>query len=350
MKQYLELCQNILDNGEWKEPARENMPRTLSLFGTRMEFDLRKGFPLLTTKKMHLKGIVTELLWFIKGDTNIKYLVDNGCNIWNLDSYKYYLKFTNTIEEPDYDYLVDDPNLNKCRVFTITEFIDNIKSNRLGSNLNYKLGDLGKVYGHQWRDQNGVDQLKTIIDRLLTNPMGRYAILDAWNPSDFDQMALPPCHLLYQFNCVELTQEEKVNWVIRNTRVEMENLYIYEETLKDTTPKYHLDLQLYQRSVDSGLGAPYNVASSALLLSLFAQLLGMTPRKLIWVGGDTHIYENHIEQIEIQLEREPMELCKLNILKDIKTFEDLINLQPSDITIQNYKSHPRIDMELKTGL
>ena len=331
MKQYLELCQSILDNGEWKESARENMPRTLSLFGTRMEFDLRNGFPLATTKKMHYKGIITELLWFIKGDTNIKYLVDNGCNIWNGDCYKFYKlnaknrgfdvelsfeDFIRIIKSNDIDR--KHTSFDKNYASFLNEFAPLIQHGHWDGE--YALGDLGNVYGHNWRGQNGVDQLKVCIDRITNEPMGRYAIIDAWNPSDYGKSALMPCHLLYQFNCVEI------------------------DGIK------YLDLQMYQRSVDSGLGLCYNLASASILLHLIAKLVGMTPRKFVWTGGDTHIYENHIEQIKEQLKRTPMELSKLVINKDIKTFDDLINLQPNDITIDDYDSHPAIKMELKTGL
>jgi thymidylate synthase len=207
MKQYKELLQSILDKGTWKEPARKKMPRTISLFGTRMEFDMKDGFPLLTTKQVYFKGIITELLWFLKGDTNIKYLVDNGCSIWNQDAYRWYLKkceeqnisrtlsfeiFVNYIKNAkSYDELV----------------LDSIKNSEVDHPLipkNYILGDLGKVYGAQWKNQNGVDQVQSVIDKLKSDPMGRYAIIDAWNPSEFSEMALPPCHLLYQFNCREI--------------------------------------------------------------------------------------------------------------------------------------------------
>ena len=196
MYQYKELLSNIIYNGVLKSPARINMPKTLSIFGSRMEFDMVEGFPLLTTKKMHYKGIIVELLWFLKGDTNIKYLVDNGCNIWNQDAYRWYLKHYG----------------KRLNYLSQEEFIDEIKLGHIMTDYSdYKLGDLGKVYGEQWRNQNGVDQLKTCIERIKSDPMGRYAIIDAWNPSDFSEMALPPCHLLYQFNCRVLTYEEKID-------------------------------------------------------------------------------------------------------------------------------------------
>ncbi|MCK9415225.1 thymidylate synthase [Candidatus Dojkabacteria bacterium] len=317
MKQYQDLLKDILTKGTWKNAARENLPRTKSLFGTRMEFDMADGFPLLTTKKIYYKAIIVELLWFLKGDTNIKYLVDNGCNIWNQDAYRWYLK--NAEERGFY------PQLK-----TIEEFVDNIKNGPINSievwDSQYKLGDLGKVYGDQWRNQNGVDQLKTVIDRLNSNPMGRYAILDAWNPSDFSKMALPPCHLLYQFNCRKI------------------------EDSKIGESMYYLDLQMYQRSVDQFLGCPFNIASASLLLHIISKAVNMIPSNFVWVGGDTHIYENHLDQVNEQLLRNPLELCKLEINKDIKSLDDILSLEIGDISIIDYKYHAAIKAELKTGL
>jgi thymidylate synthase len=326
MKQYQDLLKDILSKGTWKDPARQNLPKTKSLFGTRMEFDMVDGFPLLTTKKVYYKAIIVELLWFLRGDTNIKYLVDNGCNIWNQDAYRWYLK--NAKErgfESDY---------------TLDEFVDAVKNSDyslkevenvidwLGGHWDsqYKLGDLGKVYGAQWRNQNGVDQLKTVIDRLNSDPMGRYAILDAWNPSDFSEMALPPCHLLYQFNCRKI-EDSKVG-----------------------EPMYHLDLQMYQRSCDTFLGVPFNIASASLLLKIIAEACNMVAGKFIWIGGDTHVYENHLDQVNEQISREPLSLCNLVISKDINGLYDIEKLEISDIKIENYKYHPPIKGELKTGL
>lgn len=367
MKQYLELCQSILDNGEWKEPARENMPRTLSLFGTRMEFDVRKGFPLLTTKKMYYKAIITELLWFIKGDTNIKYLVDNGCNIWNSDSYKYYLTFAEKNQGYGLNTILHENEDGSFRIYHMDEFINAIKNNNLGEfkynyfkdNI-YKLGDLGNVYGHNWRNQNGVDQLKVCVNNLLDNPMGRYPIIDAWNPSDWGKSALMPCHLLYQFNCGNIAIGDRLLYLEQNNKKTGYNNPGYELGRSDgyyTTysndrgvPTYYLDLQLYQRSCDTFLGNGFNITSASIFLHLMGKLLNMVPRKFVWVGGDTHIYENHIDQVKLQLTREPLQLPKLTILKELKTFDDLINLEIGDIIIEDYISHPTIKGELKTGL
>jgi len=352
MKQYKELLQSILDKGTWKEPARKNMPRTISLFGTRMEFDMVDGFPLLTTKQVYFKGIITELLWFLKGDTNIKYLVDNGCNIWCSDSYRWYLKNAKDRGfEPEY---------------TLEGFIDAVKNSdytlKEGEDVSswvnghwdseYKLGDLGKVYGAQWINQNGVNQVQSVIDKLKSDPMGRYAIIDAWNPADFNEMALPPCHLLYQFNCREIPFWDRVKFVYRDCAISTSgDLTIVMEELDELNiPKYYLDLQMYQRSCDTFLGVPFNIASASLLLHLIAKVVNMIPSKFVWVGGDTHIYENHLEQVKEQLDREPLPLPRLKIEKKILSLLDIENLLVSDIEVVDYKHHPKIKAELKTGL
>ena len=347
MKEYQRLLTDIINKGTNKLPSRKNLPYTISLFGTRIEHDIRDGFPLLTTKKMAWKSIVHELLWFLRGETNIKYLIDNNVHIWDQDAYRWYLKFVSIMVEPDYDYLIDDPNENKTRLFTMEEFVENIKSGRLGDDLEYKLGDLGEVYGAQWRNQNGVDQIKTCLSHLKMNPMGRYAIIDAWNPSDFDKMALPPCHLLYQFNCRELSDNERLSYVPEEVCVNgnLEDiLRIYN------TPRYYLDLQMYQRSCDTFLGVPFNIASMSLLLEIFAKYLNYIPGKIIWVGGDTHIYENHLEQVAEQLNRVPFELPKVKINKELNSIEDIEELTIDDFELINYQHHPSIKAELKTGL
>lgn len=362
MVQYLKLLEDIKSNGTWKEPARANMPKTISLFGTRLEFDMKDGFPLLTTKKMYTKAIVTELLWFLKGNTNIKYLVDNGCNIWNQDAYRWYLKKCEeqvNVRELSFDLFVNYIKNAKSNEELILDSIKNSENNHPLVPKDYILGDLGKVYGEQWRNQNGVDQLKTCIERIKSDPMGRYAIIDAWNPSDFKEMALPPCHLLYQFNCRELSLFERKLFLsemegwkdVDFCHIDEDPSGDIEETCDElNVPKYCLDLQMYQRSCDTFLGVPFNIASAALLLHLIAQVVNMVPSKFIWVGGDTHVYENHLDQIDTQLSREPLGLCSLQVFKDINTLEDLEKLIPEDIVFINYNSHSSIKGELKTGL
>jgi thymidylate synthase len=354
MKQYQDLLKDILNKGAWKEPARANMPKTISLFGTRMEFDMKDGFPLLTTKRMYTKAIVTELLWFLKGDTNIKYLVDNGCNIWNQDAYRWYLK------------KIEEQNLSRGISFDLfVNYIKNAKDykelmydSRKNNNMEnplvpdyYVLGDLGKVYGKQWRNQGGVDQTQSVIDKLKSDPMGRYAIIDAWNPSDFNEMALPPCHLLYQFNCRERSFLDRAIEYEKRTGITMHpDDQCHEFLDKWNIPRHYLDLQMYQRSCDTFLGVPFNIASASLLLHLIAKVTNTIPSKFVWVGGDTHIYENHLNQIGEQLNRDPLDLCTLNINKQINSIEDLENLKPEDIVFIDYDSFPPIKGELKTGL
>ena len=312
MKQYQRLLQDILIKGTLKGSSRKNMPNTMSLFGTRIEHDMADGYPLLTTKKMYWKGIVHELLWILRGDTNIKYLVDNNVNIWNQDAYRWYLKTFKDIGIEPYVKTIED--------FVIT--IKNTQSEDLDIYGDYKLGDLGKVYGAQWRNQNGIDQVKICLKRLSEEPLGRYAIIDGWNPSDFDQMSLPPCHLLYQFNCRP----------IKGTSV------------------FYLDLQMYQRSCDAFLGVPFNIASMALLLLIFSKVLNYIPGKIIWIGGDTHIYDNHLNQVNEQLSRGPLELPGMAIVKKLNSLRDIENLTIEDFVLSDYKSHPKIIAELKTGL
>lgn len=341
MKQYLELLSNIVVNGVEKESGRANMPNTIGISHGTIRMDLKDGFPLLTTKKMFLKGIVLELLWFLRGETNIKFLVDNGVNIWNGDAYRWY-------QTKLKDYVTPDGSFT---LLSMEEFIEKIKANDLTTKRkDYKLGDLGKVYGYQWRNQNGVDQVKEVLDGLKTNPYSRYHIIDGWNKADFKDMALPPCHLLYQFIVRPLSQEEKVQWVMKNTNVEWENLYIYEETLKETTPKFYLDLNMYQRSCDTLLGVPFNIASMSLLLTIFAKASNMIPGVATWIGGDTHLYVNHLPMVEEQLSRQPFELPQIRIRKDLNSLEDILSLEYEDFVLSGYKSHDAIKAELFTGV
>jgi thymidylate synthase len=379
MKQYLDLLQNIIDNGVEKESGRENMPNTIGISKADISMNLKDGFPLLTTKKMYWKGIVHELLWFLRGETNIKYLVDNNVNIWNGDAYRWYLKFVGTMVEPDYDYLQDDVVENKIRPFTMEEFIHNIKLGHLGTDPTYKLGDLGKVYGYQWRNQNGVDQVKDVFDGLNTNPYSRYHIIDGWNKADFPEMALPPCHLLYQFIVRPLGIGERVSLYYNNgddihrcmgQPIFPEDYVSSDNFLEDVPdpigikftdedskflddhniPKYYLDLNMYQRSCDSFLGVPFNIASMSLFLMLFAKSHNMIAGVANWIGGDTHLYVSHVETAKEQIAREPYALPTMKINKDLKTLDDILNLTINDFELVDYESHPTLKAELFTGL
>lgn len=355
MKAYLDLLQNILDNGVEKESGRANMPNTLGISHAVIRMDMKDGFPLLTTKKMYLKGIIHELLWMLRGETNIKYLVDNNVNIWNSDAYRWYL----TKIVPN-----GAPNL------TMEEFLEKVKNGEhitIADPANrhpydkyreYYFGELGKVYGYQWRNQNGVDQVRDVIEGLRDNPYSRYHIIDAWQKSDFKDMALPPCHLLYQFivrplsfeereKLAKVTKAEYIRICGKETAEREYNERILEE---QNVPKFYLDLNMYQRSCDSTLGIPFNIASMSLLLMIIAKVSNMIPGVATWIGGDTHLYIDHIPQVKEQLSREPLTLPELEITKDIKTLEDIENLTIDDFQLNLYTHHDAIKAELFAGL
>ncbi len=275
MKQYHDLLRHVMENGN--EKGDRTGTGTKSVFGYQMRFDLSEGFPMVTTKKLHLKSIIYELLWFLNGDTNINYLKDNGVNIWNSWA---------------------DEN-----------------------------GDLGPVYGHQWRNWNSeeIDQIKEIIDTLKHNPNSRRMLVSAWNPSVLPdtsrpfsenvangKAALPPCHAFFQF---------------------------YVSSGKDENSKPRLSLQLYQRSADIFLGVPFNIASYALLTMMIAQVCDYDAGEFIHTFGDAHIYSNHFEQVKLQLSREPTDLPVMRINPEVK---DIFKFRFEDFSLENYDPHPHI--------
>jgi len=348
MKQYLDLLENILDNGVEKESGRANMPNTRGISHGVIQMDLQDGFPLLTTKKMYWKGIVHELLWFLRGDTNIAYLVNNNVNIWNADAYRWYLKY-------------NENNSHGTPPLTMEQFINEIKMgghvNPHFVNTDYYLGDLGKVYGYQWRNQNGVDQIKEVLDGLKSNPYSRYHIIDGWNKADFKDMALPPCHLLYQFivRPLDTIERTELAWKIGLESEYRENLPKMVEEWdiwfdERNVPKFYLDLNMYQRSCDTMLGVPFNIASMSLLLMIFAKASNMIAGVSTWIGGDTHLYMNHIPAVNEQLEREPYDLPQMVINKELNNLEDILGLTINDFELQNYECHSTIKAELFTGL
>jgi thymidylate synthase len=258
MHQYLDLMRHVRDNGIHKEDRTGT--GTISVFGYQMRFDLADGFPVMTTKKLHLRSIIHELLWFLRGDTNIKYLHDNGVSIWD-------------------------------------EWAD-------------ENGDLGPVYGYQWRswpapDGGSIDQIKLLLDQIKNNPDSRRLMVSAWNPAYVDQMALPPCHCLFQF-------------------------YVAEG---------RLSCQLYQRSADIFLGVPFNIASYALLTMMVAQECGLEPGEFVHTFGDAHLYSNHLEQVETQLAREPLPLPAMKLNPDVKSVFDF---RYEDFELVGYEAHPHI--------
>lgn len=306
-KAYHDLCKRVLEEGENKDDRTGT--GTISIFGHQMRFDLSEGFPLLTTKKVSFKLIATELLWFIKGDTNIRYLLQYKNNIWNEWAFKKWIE-SNDYDGPDMtDFgrrsLVDD-EFNEQYKAQLAIFKDKILND---DDFMIKYGDLGNVYGKQWRDwkdQDGkrFDQLKTLIENIKQNPNSRRHIISAWNPTEIDTMALPPCHTLFQF-------------------------YVKDGKLS---------CQLYQRSADIFLGVPFNIASYSLLTHLIAQECGLEVGEFVHTFGDAHIYKNHIDAINEQLSRDSYDAPKLNINTD----KSLFDIEYEDLEIDGYESHPSI--------
>jgi thymidylate synthase len=301
-KKYTDLLQDILDNGVEKKDRTGT--GTLSVFGRQIRHKMSEGFPLLTTKKMAWNSIVTELLWFLRGETNIKFLLDYDCHIWDGDAYKRYER-SRTWE------LQETP--------TMSEFIKKIKEDEL---FRKTWGELGPIYGKQWRhwenevvnyagmkyDREHIDQIKNLIDELKTNPDSRRLMVNAWNVGELDQMVLPPCHYGFQVYTRELRYKERYDyWFSRNYETGMEKNYNLipdmENPYYEPTPKRAISLIWNQRSVDTFLGLPFNIASYALLLEIIAKEVGMIPDELIGNLGDTHLYLNHIEQAKEQIGR-----------------------------------------------
>ena len=282
MQEYLNLLDNILKHGKLKHNRTKY--DSLSIFGYQMRYSLENCFPLVTTKKIHFKSIVHELLWFISGSTNIKDLIENGVRIWNEWPFLSYKKSIAYKGE------------------TLVEFIEKIKTDSEFAN---KYGSLGPVYGKQWRNFIGVDQLKNVVSQIKENPDSRRLIVSAWNPSEIELMQLPPCHTLFQF-------------------------YVYNN---------ELSAQLYQRSADVFLGIPFNIASYALLIYMIAHVCGLKPKEFVHTLGDAHIYVNHIKQVKTQLNRTPRPLPTLRLNPDIKSIFDF---KYEDVELINYNPLPLI--------
>ncbi len=284
MQQYLDLCKHILENGETRKDRTGT--GTISTFGYQMRFNLQEGFPLLTTKKVFYRGIFEELLWFLSGSTNIKPLVDKKVGIWNEWPYK------------------DYSNSKDFKGETLEEFVEKIRNDQEFAD---KYGNLGPVYGKQWRDFNGVDQIKELIENIKKDPFSRRHMVVAYNPAELKDMALPPCHSLFQF-------------------------YVSSDGKK-------LSCQLYQRSGDVFLGVPFNIASYSLLLAMVAQVCDLEPYEFVHTFGDAHIYLNHVDQIHEQLSRTPRKLPKLVLNPEVK---DIFDFKYEDIKIEDYDPYPAI--------
>ena len=332
--QYQELLQAILDYGVIKKDRTGT--GTKSMFGYTFRHNMSWGFPLLTTKKMAWKTMVTELLWFLKGDTNIKYLVDNDCHIWDGDVWSNYSKkiIANNIQ------LISAIDLPETK----EEFINKIKTD---DKFAKEWGELGPIYGKQWRDWTadpnhtwGVDQIQNLIEELKTNPDSRRLMVSAWNVGELDQMVLPPCHYAFQVYTKELSESERFNWYGNKIGSHMHHDHIVQEMDENNVPTRAISLMWNQRSVDAFLGLPFNIASYALLLTMIADEVNMIPDQLIGNLGDTHLYLNHIEQAQEQITRTPYPLPTVHVRDGI--FCSSVN----DIVLENYLCHPPIKAPL----
>lgn len=293
MKQYLDLLKKIKEEGIIKSDRTGTGTR--SIFGYQMRFDLSEGFPLLTTKRVFLKGVIHELLWFLAGDTNIKYLVDNGVHIWDNDAYRFYKELCAK---------------HGVEPITMEEFLAASQQQTPSPIEGYAYGNLNHVYGYQWRswgkpDGTAIDQIKQVIETIKHNPDSRRMIVSAWNVADVEDMALPPCHVLFQF-------------YVANGK---------------------LSCQLYQRSADTFLGVPFNIASYALLTMMIAQECGLQAGEFVHTLGDTHLYLNHMEQVDEQLSRSPRALPTMRLNPEVKSVFDF---KYEDFTLEGYDPHPTI--------
>ena len=369
---YQELLQDILDNGVEKEDRTGT--GTISVFGRQIRHKMSQGFPLLTTKKMAWSVMVPELLWFLRGDTNIKFLLDYNCHIWDGDAYKNYCKWWNEVEADAKQHELYKDSV----LLTKEQFIHNIKTD---NQFAKKWGDLGPIYGKQWRQWQGwmqykkddgsngfgslwYDQILRLVHSLKTEPDSRRLMVNAWNVAELDQMVLPPCHYGFQVYTRELSTDERLHLASQKYEVfdpfdfhrgdhkEIDELY--------PVPKRAISLMWNQRSVDTFLGLPFNIASYALLLEIIAKEVDMVPEDLIGNLGDVHLYKNHIEQAKEQISREPYDLPTITITErnwyqhekvkerlGPKTFEDIIlSYRPDCFELNDYQSHPTIKAPL----
>ena len=380
-KQYTELLQDILDNGVEKKDRTGT--GTISVFGRQIRHNMSEGFPLLTTKKMHWNSIVTELLWFLRGDTNIKFLLDYDCHIWDGDAYKNYVskieEYTSTLNVPndisEFQEIMDSVgNQIKSSVLSKEEFIKQIKTD---NEFAKKWGDLGPIYGKQWRswkyqknewydgknhyeeESKSIDQIQNLINELKTNPDSRRLMVSAWNVAELDQMVLPPCHYGFQVYTRELSHKERCDLFGHNDSIDRD--YSYSKWLDDNGfPTRAISLMWNQRSVDTFLGLPFNIASYGLLLEIIAKEVNMVPDELIGNLGDVHLYKNHIDQAKEQISRTPYDLPKIRIternwyqhelvkehLGEKTLDEKLKSYRPDCFELIGYESHPKIKANL----
>jgi len=384
MKQYLELLRRIKDEGRYK------MDRTgtgcVSIFGHQMRFNLSEGFPLVTTKKVHLKAIICELLWFLRGESNAAWLQEKGVSIWDEWSLKEAVterkekSYPAVLKEFEEIFGLDrEETRAKLRSMSAEEiekiFIDNGRSFEYDKVIIPK-GELGPVYGVMWRswptrDGDRIDQIQELITNLKTKPFSRRHVVSAWNPDllpdetlspeenvKLGKQALPPCHALFQFFVEEATLDERLEYVASNKPSLQTEIRKFEETIDGITetlysidelldyndiPKYRISCQLFQRSADCFLGVPFNIASYALFTMMVAQCVNMIPGEFVWTGGDCHIYANHDEQVALQLSRQPKFLPTMKINPDKK---DIFSFEYEDFTLIGYDPHPAIKGEV----
>lgn len=383
--QYLELLKDILENG--KQKGDRTGTGTISLFGRQLRHTMSEGFPLLTTKKMYTRGIIVELLWFLRGETNIKYLVDNDCHIWDGDAYKNYQRNIHLDDNEKYRK-VDSPELgssSRTTPYTKEEFINKIKTD---NEFAKQWGELGPIYGKQWKDwggkmetllttdrdeegylkyetkhHKGIDQISNLINDLKNNPDSRRLIVNAWNVDEIDNMVLPPCHYGFQVYTRELNLKDRLYHTFKklssvvsleisdkgpkfNVGFNPTDYKTHEDCDKVGTPRRAISLMWNQRSVDTLLGLPFNIASYAFLLCIIANEVNMIPDELICSLGDTHLYSNHIEQAKQQISRTPYKLPTLKIGHFGKILENISAVDVSDFLIEGYQSHSTIKAPL----
>jgi thymidylate synthase len=353
------LLQDILNNGNKK--ADRTGTGTISVFGREIRHNMKDGFPLLTTKKMAFKSMVVELLWFLRGDTNVRYLIENNCNIWNGDLYKKFQKEfepkNGKIVVPLDDYLNDEGEL-----LTIKEFVEKLK---IDDDFCTEWGDLGKGYGYQWKKWDSfehegevrvfshVDQIKNLINDLKNNPDSRRLMVTAWNPTQIHKTVLPPCHYGFQCYTRELTIEERIELTSKQPNFDPFDFGIGVGITDDDlhtvcdayeVPRRALSLKWNQRSCDTFLGVPFNIASYGLLLLLLSIEVNMVPEELIGGLGDTHLYLNHLEQAKLQISRDSLKLPTVEINSENKSI--LTGYDISDFKLIDYISHPKIEAPL----
>jgi len=354
-RKYQELLREILNVGYKKEDRTGT--GTTSIFGTSLKHKMNDGFPILTTKKVYWKGIVHELIWFLRGDTNIKYLVDNNVNIWNGDAYKKYCQTIENACKPGNEKILQEFSIygfigGNGKPHSLETFVNKIKGEKFDRFFTLKFGDLGPVYGKQWRNWTNYnskkkvshyDQIKDIIERLKNNPDDRRMIVSAWNVSEIDEMTLPPCHYSFQVWTRKLTLQERIDFY---SKKHSDYVMIPEEKFLDShnIPKRAISLQWNQRSVDTFLGLPFNIASYGLLLTMIAKVVNMIPEELMFVGGDTHIYNNHYSQCIEQLSKDGYDLPTIKFAKE--NYSSLEEFTFEDIVLENYKSEEAIKAPL----